>query len=284
MPELPEVETVVRTIRPGLVGRTILKVYVGRKKLRVPWSGRWSAALVRQPVLAVNRRGKWIIVELRQGSLLGHLGMTGQLTIQPAERAIAPHTHLRLELDNGLQLRFRDERRFGSIQYFGDLRLLQQYLDARLGPEPFDLVAGHWVAALARSRRPIKTALLDQSLVAGVGNIYADESLFAARIHPKTSAHRLTPAQAEALRRTIAKVLARAIDHHGSSIRNYLDGTGERGQFQNEFRVYGRTDEPCRRCRTPIQRMRLAGRSTHFCPNCQARSRGRPAARSARSR
>jgi formamidopyrimidine-DNA glycosylase len=269
MPELPEVETVVRSIRPGIVGRTITNIRVGRKKLRQPWSKQWSQLIVDQRIVDMSRRGKWIIVKLDAGALLAHLGMTGQLTVGPANRTIEPHTHLVFDLGADRQLRYRDERRFGSVRYFVDPAKLTAFLNDRLGPEPFAIDPDYWQSALSATNRSIKAALLDQSIIAGVGNIYADESLFAARIHPTIAANRLTPNQATVLGQAVAKVLTFAIERRGSSIRDYLDGNGERGQFQNEFRVYGRFKEPCRKCRTAIERIRLAGRSTHYCPKCQ---------------
>lgn len=269
MPELPEVETVVRSIRPGIVGRTIANIRVGRKKLRQPWLKNWNQLVTGRRVVELSRRGKWIILKLDAGALLAHLGMTGQLTVGPANKTIESHTHLIFDLGANRQLQFRDPRRFGSVRYFAEVAELTAFLNARLGPEPFVIDPTYWRDALRGTRRSIKAALLDQAIVAGVGNIYADESLFAARIHPATAANRLTPRQATALRQAVAKILTFAIERRGSSIRDYLDGNGQRGQFQNEFRVYGRYEEPCQRCRAVIERIRLAGRSTHFCPRCQ---------------
>jgi formamidopyrimidine-DNA glycosylase len=184
---------------------------------------------------------------------------------------LQPHTHLVFELNGGRkQLRFRDVRRFGSASLFLDTDAAEQFFAAsRLGPEPFDLPPGYWRDALVRTERALKAVLLDQRVVAGVGNIYADEALFQARLHPARLACGLTAVEANRLRRSIVRVLNRAITQRGSSIRDYVGGNGERGAYQNEFRVYGRAGEPCPRCRTPIERMRLAGRSTHFCPRCQ---------------
>jgi formamidopyrimidine-DNA glycosylase len=268
MPELPEVETVVRTLRPQAVGKLITGLSVGRKRLRRPWQKPWTGHVVGQPITAIDRRGKWIIVSLGAGRMLVHLGMTGQFRIHPAGAPREPHTHLIFDL-GATHLRYRDERRFGSVDYFADAGAIAEFLDARLGPEPFDLTPEAWRAALAQSRRCIKAVLLDQSVVAGVGNIYADEALFVAKIAPATPADAIKPAAAERLRRAIVDVLTFAIECRGSSIRNYLDGAGEPGGFQNEFRVYGRTGEPCVTCGTAVVRVPLAGRSTHSCPRCQ---------------
>jgi formamidopyrimidine-DNA glycosylase len=266
MPELPEVETVVRDLRPMLVGRRFVRVRFGQQKLRRGWPDVPCGCCVD----AVERRGKWIIVRLGEARLLIHLGMTGRLTAGPARRQKEPHTHVVITLDDGGQLRFRDERRFGSWDVFAGAAALDEFLDERLGPEPFDLDPAAWRASLKRTARPIKAVLLDQSVVAGVGNIYADEALFLARIHPARRADALRAAHVDRLREAIAEVLRFAIDRRGSSIRNYVGGSGLGGSYQAEFRVYGRLGEPCPACGRPIGRLRLAGRSAHFCPRCQS--------------
>ncbi len=270
MPELPEVETVVRDLQPELVGCRIVTLQVGRKKLRTPWRTAWSGLLAERTIHAVGRRGKWIILELDGGQyLVFHLGMTGQLTVTPSVAVRQDHTHLVFDLDNDQQLRFRDIRRFGSATLFACRTDLDTFfVRSGLGPEPFDLSADYWAKCLAATTRSLKAVLLDQRVVAGVGNIYADESLFEARLHPMRRGCDLSKKEADRLRRAIATVLCRAIERRGSSIRNYVGGSGLQGEYQNEFRVYGRTGEPCPRCRTAIARLRLAGRSTHYCPCC----------------
>jgi formamidopyrimidine-DNA glycosylase len=271
MPELPEVETVVRDLRPRLIGRVIRSVRAGRKALRRRWSAAWGARLAGRRIESLGRRGKWIIVSLDGGvHLLIHLGMTGQLRVWPAQQPRQTHTHLIIDLDGADQLRFRDVRRFGSVSLFTDRASLDRFLeDSKLGPEPFDLQPACWRQRLMATERCLKAALLDQRLVAGVGNIYADESLFEARLSPLRRGCDLNAAHADRLRQAIIVVLLRAIEQRGSSIRDYLGGDGQPGNYQEEFRVYGRTGEPCSRCRTAIACMRLAGRSTHFCPRCQ---------------
>jgi formamidopyrimidine-DNA glycosylase len=272
VPELPEVETVVRDLRPLLVGRRIATVAYGGKMLRRPWLREWTTALVGQRVSEVRRRGKWIVLALAGGPrLVVHLGMTGQLVVMPARTARAEHTHLVFGLGGGRELRFRDIRRFGSATLFASEEELDGFFEQlRLGPEPFDLDRNYWRLCLAGTNRVIKAVLLDQRVVAGVGNIYADESLFAARLHPARLARHLSAAEAERLRRAIPAVLRRAIEKRGSSIRDYLGGSGRRGGFQEEFAVYGRAGTPCRRCDASIERLRLAGRATHYCPKCQS--------------
>jgi formamidopyrimidine-DNA glycosylase len=191
--------------------------------------------------------------------------------VLPAQAPKETHTHLVLDLDDGkAQLRFRDVRRFGCALVLERASDLEDFfLDRQLGPEPFDLLKDAWRSELGATRRCLKAALLDQQLVAGVGNIYADEALFEARLPPTQLGCDTSPEQADRLRRAIVKVLSRAIEQRGSSIRDYLDGNGQAGGYQREFRVYDRTGEPCSRCRAPIERIRLAGRSTHYCPSCQ---------------
>ncbi len=271
MPELPEVETVVRDLRPFLSGRRFQSVRTSKKALRKPWRPAWSAKLVGRVVEAVRRRGKWIIIDLRDaGHLIVHLGMTGQFRVFDAGAAVQDHTHLVFRLDDDRELRFRDIRRFGSATFVGSLPHLDAFFAAaKLGPEPFDLAADAWRAALAKTERSLKAVLLDQRVVAGVGNIYADEALFEAKLQPARIASSLSPAEADRLRNAVAVVLKRAIERRGSSIRNYVGGSGLKGAYQEEFRVYGRTGNACRRCRKAIIRIRLAGRSTHYCPQCQ---------------
>jgi formamidopyrimidine-DNA glycosylase len=271
VPELPEVETVVRDLRPKIVGRRIASVRASRKALRKPWSAAWAKKIEGRKIEVARRRGKWIVFDLTGNSaLVFHLGMTGRLTVHPTNEARAPHTHLTFNVERGEELRFNDVRRFGSATFFSDASSLEKsFQHSRLGPEPFELEAIYWRERLAAARRSIKAVLLDQSVVAGVGNIYADESLFEARLYPGRLASELANTEADRLRKAVSKVLRRAIDQRGSSIRNYVGGSGLKGSYQEEFRVYARAGQPCPRCGATIERIRLAGRSTHFCPKCQ---------------
>jgi formamidopyrimidine-DNA glycosylase len=271
VPELPEVETIVRELRPQLVGRRLTLVRVSRKSLRQRWQPAWTARLKARRVDVLRRRGKWIVAELHGGlALLIHLGMTGQLRVLPTATPAADHTHFVFDLDGGKQLRFRDIRRFGSARLFETGEALEAFFEASgLGPEPFAVTADDWRERLAGTRRALKAVLLDQTVVAGVGNIYADEALYEASLHPALSARRVNADQAERLRQAIVAVLNRAIDKRGSSIRDYVGGNGTKGDFQREFQVYGQFEKPCPRCGKPIHRVRLAGRSTHFCAHCQ---------------
>jgi len=271
MPELPEVETVVRTLRPHLLGLAISRVQLLRSDILKPPSLALPQQLVGRSLQAVRRRGKKILLILDKGATCFHLGMTGRLTIEHPDAPLLPHTHLILSFHHSptapdnLQLRFRDPRRFGAVT------LLTSAADAEtnLGPEPLTLRPNQLHKLLARTRRPIKSALLDQSLIAGLGNIYADESLFVAALHPLTPANHLSHTQIRQLTQSIKLVLRRAIRAGGSSLRDYVDANGSPGRFQNLHNVYARHNQPCRKCHTPIQRIVLTGRSTHFCPHCQ---------------
>jgi formamidopyrimidine-DNA glycosylase len=272
VPELPEVETVVREVRPLVLGRRVQAVSVGHQPLRRPWSEEWSLGLPGRRILDVRRRGKWIIIALSGNRyLLVHLGMTGQLTVVPSVDPMADHTHLIFCLRPGrVDLRFRDVRRFGCALLFTGAPALDAFFEeAGLGPEPFDVRQSVWYSNFVATRRCLKAVLLDQRVVAGIGNIYADESLFHAGLHPARVGSELSRKEADRLRRAVTQVLRHAIRCRGSSIRNYVGGLGLRGAYQEEFRVYQQAGRPCPRCGELICRVRLAGRSTHFCPQCQ---------------
>ena len=290
MPELPEVETVVRDLRPLVVGRSIAGVRRSQQNLRRPWNPDWDTPVTGCRVEAIRRRGKWILVDLRSRDaersagavraplrvpakqvLLVHLGMTGQFTAVPAAEPEPDHLHLVFALSDDTELRFRDVRRFGSVEFAESRREAEDALDAELGPEPFDLDPAAFRESVTGTARILKAILLDQTVVAGVGNIYADESLFRAKLHPARTGKSLTAAECDRLREAIEAVLTRAIESRGSTIRDYVGGSGLRGGFQTEFAVYGRTGEPCGACGTAVECLRLAGRSSHFCPVCQKR-------------
>ena len=267
MPELPEVETVVRTLRPCVVGRVVTEVELLRTDFATPDGFDWSGAVVDRRVTDVSRRAKRIVFTLDDGNrFFAHLGMTGRLLFGDLDRDRPNHTHVVLRFEHG-ELHQVDPRRFGGLAWLG--------LDAgddRLGPEPLKLRAQQLAARLMSTSRPVKNALLDQALIAGLGNIYADEALFASGIHPLCRCDQLDVAAARRLNRAIKSTLNKAIRHRGSTLRDYRDADGNAGDFQNLHRVYGRAGEPCRRCRGSIERIVLSGRSTHFCPRCQPAS------------
>jgi len=272
MPELPEVQTVVTTLRPKVVGRSIVGVVSVRQDIVTPPDLDVVRVLRGRTVRSVERRGKRIVFTLDDGNgFYIHLGMTGQLSVVAPDVPPPKHTHL--ELDLGPQrLRFRDPRRFGGLWWLGGASP-----DDGMGPEPLGLRPAELMRRLSRTTRAIKNALMDQHVVAGLGNIYVDEALHAAGIHPLKPAHRLDAAQVGRLSRAIKATLRRAIRHRGSTLRDYIDADGEAGGFQLLHRVYDRAGDPCARCRTPIERIVLGGRSTHFCPSCQPAPRRRRA-------
>lgn len=264
MPELPEVQTVVNTLRPTIIARAIERVQVFRQDVVHPCGLDLPEHLRGRIVRDLTRRGKRIVFTLDDAQRFYiHLGMTGRLTInRPADPA-PKHTHLALHIADR-QIRFTDPRRFGGVFWLG-----RGSESARMGPEPLSLRPRQLAQRLAATRRPIKNALLDQSLIAGLGNIYVDESLFVARIHPLTLANTLSAEQIARLNRAIKLTLRRALRHRGSTLRDYVDAEGGRGAFQDLHQVYDRAGEPCRACGSPIERIVLAGRSTCFCARCQ---------------
>lgn len=275
MPELPEVETVVRDLRPLLTGCGIRSVRHSVHKLRRAWRPEAASRVIGTRIESIRRRGKWIIVDLRgpdgnEPRLIIHLGMTGQLTVVPSESDLADHVHLVFELDSKCDLRFRDIRRFGSADFCANELAVEGFFKERiLGPEPFELDPEYFRKAFRSTSRSLKAILLDQTVVAGVGNIYADEACFRAQLHPGKKGKSLKLDECDRLREAVAEVLERAIESRGSTIRDYVGGSGLQGGFQSEFNVYGRTGEPCKTCATAIQCMRLAGRSSHYCKRCQ---------------
>lgn len=270
MPELPEVQTVVNTLSPWLLGGTFGSIAHVRSDVVRPGGFDLAAALAGRTVASIHRRGKRIVIALDNAhAFYFHLGMTGRLTIEPADAPVQPHTHFISDLAGKNQLRFRDPRRFGGIFWLGR----EQSHDDRMGPEPLTMRNAQLAEQLSRTKRAVKNALMDQRVVAGLGNIYVDESLFAAGIHPLRRADRLKPEDVAKLTRAIKLTLRRALRHRGSTLRDYVDANGNAGGFQRMHRVYDRSAAPCRTCKTPIKRIVVGGRSTHFCPRCQPRIR-----------
>ncbi|KAB8310531.1 bifunctional DNA-formamidopyrimidine glycosylase/DNA-(apurinic or apyrimidinic site) lyase [Erwinia endophytica] len=268
MPELPEVETSRRGIEPHLVGATILHAIVRNGCLRWPVSHE-IYSLSDQPVLSVQRRAKYLLLELPEGWIIIHLGMSGRLRVLPEELPPAKHDHVDLVMSNGKVLRYTDPRRFGAWLWSRDLA--DSNVLAHLGPEPLhgEFNASYLFEKSRGKRTPIKPWLMDNKLVVGVGNIYASESLFAAGIHPDRQAMALSYDEAALLVNTIKAVLLRSIEQGGTTLRDFLQTDGKPGYFAQELQVYGRSGEPCRVCATPIASAKHAQRSTFFCPSCQ---------------
>jgi formamidopyrimidine-DNA glycosylase len=272
VPELPEVETVRAGIEPVLAGARIEDATIHDPRLVRPFLPEEVAAeLVGERVEAVDRRGKYLIVRFESGRvLLIHLRMTGSLRHgKRGSLADDPYRRAVLRLDNGSDVAYRDVRRFGTWEVL-EPGELEPYLARRLGPEPLGRLSADGLGARLRGRRaPLKAALLDQRTIAGLGNIYVDEALWYARLDPLRRAGSLDTEELRRLGRAIRKALRLGIERQGASLRDYAKPDGASGGMQDEFRVYGRDGEPCRRCRTPIAKTRVAGRGTHFCPRCQ---------------
>jgi formamidopyrimidine-DNA glycosylase len=291
MPELPEVETVVRGLQKSVLGRRILSVWIGKSDfIDNPAE---FARLSGQRIAAIERFGKFMLLRLANdgdskektledatsdaASLLVHLGMTGQLAPSAAEIPFDKHTHVSLTLDDGRELRYTDARRFGRMAYLTADLLEKEIVDA--GADPLEVGAVEFGERVRSRNARIKALLLDQSVFRGVGNIYADESLWRAKIHPARVGSKISVKEAETLRRVLQEILNRAIIMRGSSISDFLDANGEPGEYQRHHRAYGREGKPCYRCRTPIRRVIVAGRSSYFCPKCQPAPRQRKSRR-----
>jgi len=270
VPELPEVETVRRGIEPLLVGQTVARLICRVPKLRWEIDPELNRKIANQKINAVNRRAKYLLIHLDHSVLVVHLGMTGILRVLDASVEPLKHDHFDLIFHNGTCLRLNDSRRFGAI-FLVDGKPEESPPFRYLGPEP--LSANFNVEYLfARSRKcsgSVKSFLMNQKIVVGVGNIYACEALFAAGIDPRRAAHRISASRYEGLVRQVKAVLTEAIRQGGTTIRDFAGSDGKPGYFKQQLKVYGREGEPCVVCHEPIRNVRLAGRSTFFCPKCQ---------------
>jgi formamidopyrimidine-DNA glycosylase len=274
MPELPEVETIANGLEKRVAGDRIESVWLGSKPEPLKSPAREIArALEGARVERVRRVGKHIVFDLQSDDLQGnggkarrqwivHLGMTGRLLVASPDTEVPKHTHLVARLASGRELRFVDPRRFGRLE-------VRQNDFSGPGSEPLQISVEDFARLFHRRAAPIKALLLNQTLLHGVGNIYADESLFRAGVRPRRPAHSLTRAELKQLHAALREVLKEAITAGGSSVSDYVDADGEEGFFQLQHRVYGREDEPCLMCKTKIKRIVVAGRGTHYCPKCQ---------------
>jgi len=281
MPELPEVETVARGLQRTVAGRKIVGVTLGKTDF-IDDPSALEKELPGRTIQNVERYGKFLLLRLgavesraengEEGALLVHLGMTGMLMPLPVGEPQAKHTHVVMQLDDGRELRFTDARRFGRMAYLagGDLRGELQ----RFGADPLEARLEEFTRRIRERQARIKALLLDQSVIRGVGNIYADESLWKAKIHPAQLGARLKPEQAKRLYNVLREILQKAIALRGSSISDFLDAEGLPGEYQRHHRVYGREGEACFRCKTRIRRVIVAGRSSYFCPECQRAPQG----------
>jgi formamidopyrimidine-DNA glycosylase len=279
VPELPEVETIRARLAPRLEGRTLEHVEIADPRLTRPEPPEAiAAALEGERIARVSRRGKYLVFEFESGRhLLVHLRMTGNVE-HPAQGGLAadPYRRAVVRLDDGSDVAYRDVRRFGTWDLLEPGELEDYFAVRRLGREPLarSFTTRALTQALEGRRAPIKAALLDQRAAAGVGNIYADEALWRARIHPLRPAGSLTRDEIARLRKSIRVALEMGISRQGATLRDYRDPEGRRGRMQDEFRVYGREGEPCSRCGTPIEKTRAGGRGTWFCPHCQSADPG----------
>jgi len=273
VPELPEVETIAADLRPHLVGRTFLRCELRFPTIvRHPEPEAFIDAIVGMRVTSVGRRGKYILIRLVDDLVLVvHLGMSGQLRLVDPDTPLAPHTHAVFDLDDRRQLRYRDPRRFGRLLLGTESDLLAAGAMPPLGPEPIDPAFGvdDLYQRFRKRKALIKAVLLDQSTIAGVGNIYADESLYRARVRPDRIARSLSKGSVRRLHEALRLSLLIAIQNRGSSVDTYRDAWGEIGGQQEKLQVYGRAGEPCFTCGRPLSLVRIAGRSSVFCRRCQ---------------
>ena len=269
MPELPEVETTRRGIEPHIKKHTVTGVTVREPRLRWPVTPLLGNKLIGQRVLSVVRMAKYLLIQLQEGYLLVHLGMSGSLRIVNADTALRKHDHVEIVFDNGAILRYHDPRRFGCVLWISDIKG-HPLLDS-LGVEPLgDEFSGDYLYERSRNRKgPVKNFIMDGHIVVGVGNIYANESLFLAGIHPNRAAGRVSRLRYQGLAEQIRIVLARAIEAGGSTLRDFVNSDGNPGYFAQSLNVYGRAGLPCVRCREPLSESRLGQRATVYCKTCQ---------------
>jgi len=270
MPELPEVETTLRGLAPHLTGQQVGDVIIRNPRLRWPIPADLPELLRGRTIRRMWRRAKYLLVEFDHGTLILHLGMSGSLRLLSTPTPVQAHEHFDLVLQNGTLMRLRDPRRFGAVLWHeGDV--FAHPLLAALGPEPLEKdFDGEYLYAATRKRKAaIKLVIMDNQVVVGVGNIYANEALFRAGIKPQLAAGKLSRERCALLSKTIREVLRAAIKKGGSSLRDYVDSDGRQGYFQQEYFVYGRTGAPCRRCGTTVKQLRQGQRASFYCPQCQ---------------
>lgn len=273
MPELPEVETIRKTLKKLIINKEIAGVEIIYPKIikKPTETAQFSDALVGETIQKIKRRGKFLLFETDNYTLVSHLRMEGKYGLFEKNEPINKHTHIIFHFTDKTELRYTDVRKFGTMHLFKKGTEFNKLPLSQLGPEPFseEFTVQFLVNKLKRTRRKIKTALLDQRLFVGLGNIYVDEALFRSNIHPETVSNLLTEAEVTILHREIVKTLQEAIEKGGSTIRSYVDSSGEMGMFQLELYTYGRDGEQCRQCKSIIEKTKVNGRGTHYCPVCQ---------------
>ncbi|MBU5265603.1 DNA-formamidopyrimidine glycosylase [Virgibacillus proomii] len=273
MPELPEVETIRNTLKQFVMNKTIEQVEVYWPKIikRPDDVEQFKSEISGQTILDIERKGKFLLFQLNDYVLVSHLRMEGKYSVTPKEEPVKKHTHVIFRLTNGEELRYNDVRKFGTMHLFYKGEEMEHNPLCLLGPDPFDseFTDDYFIKKLKKTQRVIKSALLDQTVVAGLGNIYVDETLFRSGIHPLRQANKLTHKEIKGIRKQAIATMEQAVLQGGTTIRSYVNGQGEMGMFQQELYVYGQEGKNCKTCGSPIAKMKVGGRGTHVCTNCQ---------------
>jgi formamidopyrimidine-DNA glycosylase len=269
MPELPEVETTCRGIYSALVGQKVSKIIIRETRLRWPIDTKAIQRVKNQAILNVTRRAKYILIEFAEGTMVIHLGMSGSLRLGTADTPIKKHDHIEWHLSSSVVLRYHDPRRFGAVLWSKDPEQLPQF--KHLGPEPLDptFTAKHLYLKTQKAKSPIKSIIMNQRIVVGVGNIYAVEGLYVAKIHPLRLGNTLSLAECKALCSAIKQVLKKSIQAGGTTLQDFYQSDGQPGYFAQKLQVYDEHRKPCRTCKTLIEKIVIQNRSTYFCPKCQ---------------
>lgn len=277
MPELPEVETIKNTLKRFVVGKTIKEVTVHWPNIiKVPDDiQQFKTLLNGETIHDIHRKGKFLLFELDEYILVSHLRMEGKYNVYDCAKPVKKHTHVIFTFTNNEELRYNDVRKFGTMHLIPKGKELEQKPLNQLGPDPFEaaFTLDYFYEKLQKTTRVIKAVLLDQTVLAGLGNIYVDETLFKAKVHPLKQANKLTKKEAEAIRKEAISILREAVHLGGTTIRSYVNSQGDMGMFQQELYVYGQENKPCKICGTEIEKMKVSGRGTHICPNCQCENR-----------
>ncbi|MGP4108341.1 DNA-formamidopyrimidine glycosylase [Virgibacillus sp. L01] len=273
MPELPEVETIRNTLKRFVINKTISDISVLWPNIikRPDDAEQFKHIVTGQTIHDIKRKGKFLLFQLDESVLISHLRMEGKYSVHPSEEPIKKHTHVVFSFTDGEELRYNDVRKFGTMHVFNKGDEFNHKPLNQLGPDPFDedFTLDYFYKKLKKTERVIKAALLDQSIVTGLGNIYVDETLFRANVHPLKKASRLTKKEVRIIQEQAILTLKDAVAKGGTTIRSYVNGQGEMGMFQQELFVYGQENQPCKQCGRPIVKMKIGGRGTHVCISCQ---------------
>ncbi|AUJ26018.1 MULTISPECIES: DNA-formamidopyrimidine glycosylase [Virgibacillus] len=273
MPELPEVETIRNTLKRFVINRTIDQIDIHWPKIiKQPDDiKQFQSEIIGQKILDIHRKGKFLLFELNDYVLVSHLRMEGKYSVHQEGEPVKKHTHIIFRFSTGEELRYNDVRKFGTMHLFHRGEVMNQKPLCLLGPDPFDdaFTAEYFIEKLKKTKRVIKSALLDQTIVAGLGNIYVDETLFKARIHPLVPANKLTQKEIKEVRKQAIATLEEAVLQGGTTIRSYVNSQGEMGMFQQKLYVYGQENKACKTCGNTIAKLKVGGRGTHICTSCQ---------------